>query len=388
MRNRRFWRRLAVPLAFLGSLLLVLGILALRDAEAGDTFDVVRWERATIANKWLHALGKPFRDDLEDNEAIRRYFALDDLSTDEARELENAVEAVIEGRIDAVLSDLTIEGRFPIPASVFPPVDVELAQSPRVLVISPRDHIERISSNLLRSDLAEGELVEIEFETEEDDELSALVVGTGGVATYPAVVAEGWSYRRTLEISAHEWVHHYLAFYPLGRNYFDSNDLQTINETVADVVGDEVAAVILERWGDPTVAPPTLTAVPTATPEPTIAPDSPSESPRVDRNEVLRDLRIEVDDLLAEGKVEEAEVRMEAVRLELCDAGFCLRRINQAHFAWFGTYAARPDATDLIGPQIFVLRERSESLAEFLESVRGADSREAVEQLVLEVETG
>jgi hypothetical protein len=388
MRNRRSWRRLAVPLAFLGSLLLVLGILALRDAQAGDTFDVVRWERTTIANKWLHALGEPFRDDLDDDEAIRRYFALDDRSTNEARELENAVEAMIEGRIDAVLSNLGIDGRFQIPASVFPPVDIELAQSPRVLVVSPRDHIERISSNLLRPDLAEDELIEIERETEEDDKLSALVVGTGGVATYPAVVAEGRSYRRTLETSAHEWVHHYLVFYPLGRNYFDSNDLQTINETVADVVGDEVAAVILERWGDPTVAPPTPTPVATATPEPTPAPDATPEPPRVDRNEVLRDLRIEVDDLLAEGKVEEAEARMEAVRRELCDTGFCLRRINQAHFAWFGTYAARPDATDPIGPQIFALRERSESLAEFLEAVRDADSREAVEQLVIEVEAG
>ena len=388
MRNTRSWRRLVVPLAFLGSLLLVLGVLALRDAQAGDTFDVVRWERTTVANKWLHALGEPFRDDLDDDEAIRRYFALDDRSTDEARELENMVEAVIEGRIDAVLSDLGIDGRFSIPASVFPPVDVELAQSPRVLVISPRDRIERVSSGLLRPDLAEGELIEIERETEEDEELSALVVGTGGVATYPAVVAEGRSYRRTLETSAHEWVHHYLAFYPLGRNYFDSNDLQTINETVADVVGDEVAAVILERWGDPTVAPPTPTPIPTATPEPTPEAESTPDPPRFDRNEVLRDLRIEVDDLLAAGQVEEAEARMEAVRLELCEAGFCLRRINQAHFAWFGTYAARPDATDPIGPQIFALRERSDSLSEFLEAVRDASSRQAIERLVLGDESG
>jgi hypothetical protein len=73
---------------------------------------------------------------------------------------------------------------------------------------------------------------------------------------------------------------------------------------------------------------------------------------------------------------------MEAVRLELCDAGICLRRINQAHFAWYGTYAARPDATDPLGPQILTLREHSDSLAAFLEAVRGVGSRQDIEVLV------
>lgn len=382
------WRRFVVPIAFLVALFFALGVFAVRDAQAGDAFDVVRWERTTVVNKWLHALGAPLRDDVDDDEAIRRYFALDDLDTREGRELENTVEAVIEGRIDAVLADLAIDGRFPLPSSVFPPVDVELASSPRVLVISPRERIERISSDLLRPDLTQDELESIERSTEADESLSALVVGTGGVATYPAVVAEGRSYRRTLETSAHEWVHHYLAFYTLGRNYFESSDLQTINETVADVVGDEVAEIILERWGDPTIAPPTPTPQSTPTPEPTAPPDATPSPPRLDQNEVLRALRLEVDDLLADGEIERAETRMEEVRQQLCDGGFCLRRINQAHFAWFGTYAARADATDPLGPQIFALRERSDSLAAFLDAIRGAGSRAEVEALVIGAEAG
>jgi len=384
MRNPSRWRRFVVPAALLLTFLASLGIFALRDARAGDAFDVVRWERTTLVNKWLYALGAPLRDDLSDDEAIRLYFSLDDPASEEAGELENTVEAVIEGRIDAVLADLAIEGRFPIPASVFPPVDVELASSPRVLVISPRDRIERISGNLLRPDLTETDVNEIEQRTERDESLSALVVGTGGVATYPAIVATGRSYRRTVETSAHEWVHHYLSFYPLGRNYFDSSDLQTINETVADVVGDEVAAIILERWGDPTIAPPTATAEPTATPEATPEPAATS-APVLDRNEVLRELRLEVDTLLADGRIDDAEARMEQVRLELCDTGFCQRRINQAYFAWYGTYAARPDATDPLGPQIIALREQSGSLAAFLKRVRGAGSRADVEALAAEV---
>jgi len=382
MRIARSWRRFVVPVAFFAALLFALGVLALRDVRMGDDFDVVRWERTTLANKWLHALGAPLRDDLDADEALRRYFALDDLDTNEARELENRVEAIIEGRIDELLTDLRIEGRIALPGSVFPPVDIELASSPRVLVISPRSRIERISSELLRPDLAREDFEAIERETEQDEELSALVVGTGGVATYPAVVASGRSYRGTLETSAHEWVHHYLIFYPLGRGFYRSSDLQTINETVADVVGDELSVLILERWGDPTAAPATPAPEVTPTPEPPPTTEVTPEPPPVDRDEVLRLLRFEVDDLLAAGQIEQAEARMEAVRLELCDAGICLRRINQAHFAWYGTYAARPDATDPLGPQILTLREHSDSLAAFLEAVRGVGSRQDIEVLV------
>ena len=380
MGNLDFWRRFLAPIVFVAALLLVLGVLALRDIRAGDQFDVVRWERTTLANKWLHALGEPFRDDFDDDEALRRYFTLGDRGGDEARELESAVEAAIEGRIDRVLADLGVDGRFPLPASVFPPVDIEIAGSPRVLVISPRSRIERVSSDLLRPDLTQDDFEAIEREAEEDESFAALVVGTGGVATYPAVVAEGRSYRQTLETAAHEWVHHYLVFYPLGRNFYDSSDLQTINETVADVVGDEVAAIILERWGDPTVRPRPTPTTSAPTPEPEV--QTSPEPPPVDRNAVLRELRLEVDDLLAAGRIEQAEARMEEVRRELCDGGFCLRRINQAHFAWFGTYAARADATDPIGPQIVELRELSGSLSAFLEAVRDAGSRQDIEALV------
>ncbi|PKN79816.1 MAG: hypothetical protein CVU47_10060, partial [Chloroflexi bacterium HGW-Chloroflexi-9] len=282
------------------------------------------------------------------------------------RAAENAVEAVIEGRIDAVLAELGVNARVPLPASVMPPVNVELAAPPRVLVVSPRDEIRRERVVLLRPDLTLADAEGIEATTEaEDASRSALVVGSGGVATYPAVVVNSGSYAATVETAAHEWVHHYLAFYPLGIRYFTSDDLRTVNETVADIVGEEVAARVIERWGDPTVdasAEPTPTA-------------TPSGMPAVDRDAVLRDLRLEVDALLAAGRVEDAEARMEAVRLELWEEGVRIRRINQAYFAWFGTYAARPDATDPIGAQLRAVRSGSASLPDFLGRVRGVGSR-------------
>lgn len=69
---------------------------------------------------------------------------------------------------------------------------------------------------------------------------------------------------------------------------------------------------------------------------------------------------------------------MEAVRVQLSDAGFRIRRLNQAYFAWYGTYAARPDATDPLGAQLREVRSRTGSLLAFLEVVRNATSRAEV----------
>ena len=101
---------------------------------------------------------------------------------------------------------------------------------------------------------------------------------------------------------------------------------------------------------------------------------------------MLRELRLEVDALLGEGRVEEAERRMEEVRLMLEDHGISIRRINQAYFAWYGTYAARPDAVDPLGDQLRELRARAGPLARFLELVRGITTRAEVEALLARTE--
>ena len=362
-----------VATGFVAAFALWLGLLALREARAGEDLDFVRWELTTVANKWVFAAGELLRDDPPSEDALVRYFALDDRDGAEGRRLENVVEWVIEGRIDAAIRDQDLSFLLPLPGplAVWPPVDLELSGSPRVLVVSPRDEIRRIEDRALRLDLGRDELLELERATEErDDSASALIVSTGGVGVYPAIVSNTRSYRSTVSTGAHEWVHHYLVFYPLGRSFFDNADTRTINETVADIVGDELRDTILGRFGDPTPPRP-------ARPAPTI-----------DRAMVLRDLRIEVDALLADGKVEEAEARMEEVRLFLAENGVFFRRINQAHFAWFGSYANRDDAIDLLGPQLRELRERSGSLARFLELVRGATSRPDVEALLDDLRAG
>ncbi len=371
MRSRLARRPVTLVAVTLLAFALWAGLLALQQRRAGQAFDFTRWEITTVANKWLYALGAPLRDDPPGDEALARYFALDDRNGAEAARLENAAEAEIEARIDAALRELDVRGRlpFPGPLRVFPPVDVELSSTPRVLVISPRSRIELLGSDVLRPGIAAERLRELERETEADEPaLSAVVLPLSGIATYPAIVTNRRGYAATVESAAHEWTHHYLAFYALGFAYFSSSDARVISETVADIAGDEIAALVLARDGDP--AP---------------ANDAPPDA-AVDRDAVLRDLRLEVEALLADGRIDEAERRMEETRLELESAGVFIRRINQAYFAWFGTYAARADSVDPLGPQLFELRERAGTLARFLKLVRGVSSRAGVERLLAELD--
>ena len=371
-------RALALALAVaVAAVLLWTALLALRFEGRGDRYDYLRWELASLPNKWLGAVGAPLRDDPPADEAIARYFALADRAGHDAARLEGAVEAAIEGRIDAVLRQLGVRGRLPLPGSVFPPIDIELALPPWVLVVSPRERIERTGEELLAPGVTLEQAVGLERAREADDgSISALVIRTGGVALYPAVVDARRSYPRTVATAAHEWVHHYLAFYPLGLSYFGSPEARTINETVADIAGDEIGALVIERFGDPTVGDGREGGA--------LSDGSAAEAAerrRARRDETLRELHLAVDDLLAGGRIAEAERLMERTRAELAAEGIVIRRINQAYFAWFGTYAARGDAIHPVGEELRALRARMGSLAVFLSEVREVTSHRQVRDL-------
>ena len=83
----------------------------------------------------------------------------------------------------------------------------------------------------------------------------------------------------------------------------------------------------------------------------------------------MRRIRQRVDQLLADGKIEEAEAYMETERLKLVKKGYNLRKLNQAYFAFHGSYALSPASIDPIGPQIRQLRAASPSLKTFLDRV-------------------
>jgi hypothetical protein len=83
----------------------------------------------------------------------------------------------------------------------------------------------------------------------------------------------------------------------------------------------------------------------------------------------MRRIRLHVDELLAQGRVEEAETYMEAERQKLVAQGYNLRRLNQAYFAFHGSYATSPASVDPIGPWLRQLRARNGSLKAFLDQV-------------------
>jgi hypothetical protein len=194
-----------------------------------------------------------------------------------------------------------------------------------------------------------------------ESDLSAIVVTIGGVATYPASVLNDRPLRSTLQLASHEWLHHYLAFRPLGWNFYASAEIQTLNETFADVAGREIgdlAYLLLGRTVEP---------VPTDGAEAPAPHDG--ETVGFDFAKEMRATRAEVDALLASGQVEQAEVYMEQRRLLFVEHGYPIRKLNQAYFAFHGTYAESPTSASPIGGQLHEFRRLSLTLFAFVHSV-------------------
>jgi hypothetical protein len=100
---------------------------------------------------------------------------------------------------------------------------------------------------------------------------------------------------------------------------------------------------------------------------------SPEEPPVFDFRKEMHLTRITVDQLLSEGKVEQAEAYMEARRKIFWDHGYRgLRKLNQAYFAFYGAYADEPlgpAGEDPIGAAVRKLRAQSPTLAAFLQKI-------------------
>ena len=151
----------------------------------------------------------------------------------------------------------------------------------------------------------------------------------------------------------------------------------TINETVANIAGDEVGNAAYERYYmDDTLQPPP------PTPEPGVSPSPTLEPPAFSFNREMQETRLEADRLLAEGKIEEAESYMDARRLVFADNGYFLRKLNQAYFAFHGSYADRPTAVSPIGDQVRQVREQSATLKEFIETMSRVSSYDDLLRLV------
>jgi hypothetical protein len=77
---------------------------------------------------------------------------------------------------------------------------------------------------------------------------------------------------------------------------------------------------------------------------------------------------------------------MEQQRLMFLEHGFTIRKLNQAYFAFYGSYADQPIGAageDPVGAAVRELRARSASLAEFVQRMSGLTSFQALQTLLV-----
>jgi hypothetical protein len=361
-------------------------------AIAAHKYSLFRWEVDNFTDKWV----RKFQDLLPWNAEASREIRIEraqeffDLIA-EIKELERRpesaesnrriselqkrridmqpdVEETIESEISSILAEEGFSSRIGV---IFPPVDTVFTESPAVLITSPRERIDQISSTLLKPGISgetRGKLEDLIFL---EDGVSALIVSTGGVATYPSVVTASGNLRDVLAITAHEWLHHWFFFQPLGQHFWDSADMTTLNETAASIGGEIIGdRAFTAMTGE------IVTRVPYR---------EPTDPGAFDYNLAMRETRLTTETLLAEGKIEEAEAYMEERRKFIADKGIFIRKINQAFFAFYGSYAASAASVSPIGGQLDELRDQSRTLGEFLKIVGEFDQ---VEDLVDYLGTG
>lgn len=288
------------------------------------------------------------------------------------KELVGKVETVLEGQIREALSNEGIYNPWNIHVELkinYPPMNFFLGRPPHVLVVSPRDRIERIRVVPLLPDMSVEDMEQIEDELDSYD-VSSLVVGIGGMATYPSYVIDSADLRFVLSTATEEWMHQYLAFTPLGLRYLldlsgihRDYDIATMNETVAGMVSKEIGDTVYREY---------------YTPDDTEEGKNQSGSSGFDFYREMREIRQTVDTFLTRGEIILAEEFMEQKRQYLAENGYLIRKLNQAYFAFHGTYADSPTSISPIGEELRQLRNQSPSLKEFLDSAAGLTSRQSL----------
>jgi hypothetical protein len=328
----------------------------IRDAAGTVSFRLLDWETVQLSQRvgrlWSGLVGgAAFQQ--EDGDMLRSYFRAGAVR----EQVRDGAEAALERVVASAYEEQGLTRSEPLRSDrLFPPVLVTLTSPPNVLVISPRTDLRVIGSVVLRGiDTAAQEGLEASADS---TGVSSLVAPIGGLATYPSMVLEEDSPERVLSAVAHEWLHQYLIFYPLGAGYWTRQETREINETTADLVGQEIGAQLSDRYQ---LRRPNSTSPPAAQPG------------VFDFRAFMRETRLHVEELLAAGQVDQAEGYMRHRRLELQQNGYTIRKLNQAYFALYGSYgggfAASP--SNPIPDLLRQLRSSTGSLAEFVFQVRG-----------------
>jgi len=306
---------------------------------------------------------------------------------DQRRRIKNVLAPVAESTLQEQIGVVLAENGLAFLGQPLPPVLYHSTPLPTALIISPRETIQQDANISLSADMTAGDMSVLEDRVMRQLDVSALVVLVGGVGIYPTMVMPTSDLAWLADTVAHEWTHNFLTTRPLGLNYETNGELRTINETTASIVGGEIGNLLLKKYY-PDLLPPEVIQ----TPETEIVTEnegtSPPESNEPEEFEYRKEMhttRVRVDELLAAGKIEEAEAFMEQRRQEFWDNGFPIRRINQAYFAFYGAYADVPGGAagqDPVGPTVRALRAQSGSLAQFLQQISWVTSYQQLVDMV------
>jgi hypothetical protein len=283
------------------------------------------------------------------------------------------VEQIIQQQIDQILT----EEEFSAFGIVLPPVQFVFVEPPKKMVVSPRDRIATIYGQMLTAEIRLEEIQQVEQSIRDEQNLSAYITNIGGLGAYPTMVVDNASLAWILSTVAHEWAHNYLTFFPLGFYYGINSDNIIINETVAEIVGNEVGDKALRRYYPQLIEPhhPLTDTV-----------EAPIDPLAFDFNAEMRQTRVTADQLLALEEVEEAERYMELRRQYFVENGYPIRLLNQAYFAFHGSYGTGAASTSPLGPNLERLRQLTPNLLTFLQVVRSLQTLADVENALREWE--
>ncbi|MCW1968790.1 MAG: hypothetical protein KIH69_011830 [Anaerolineae bacterium] len=403
---------------------------------AGNQFNILRWEIAALGAKAMHELITPQHGmtdadqvafvretmklthdlDVLTAEIDKIYIAPDIKDAESASqplrqrrtELQGQLharqllcEAIFQEQIESIVRE---EG-FGLGGQILPPLRFRFTGLPDVMIISRRDKIERIDQRTLVAGLTVEDRLRLEQNVDRQFDVSSLITPIGGLGAYPTMLPQTASIRFAIEVAAHEWAHNYFVWRlaPIALNYGNDSTSRVINETSAVIFEREISKRVLTKYYPDVLgqAPRTESQVSSAKNqawELGIGGDEAGRNSglstqhsdlrsakglgvaraeaqtKFDFNREMRVTRLRADELLAEGKIVEAEQYMEERRAIFVRNGYQIRKLNQAYFAFYGAYNAEPGGSatagrDPIGPAVQRLRQQSANLGDFMHRV-------------------
>ena len=150
------------------------------------------------------------------------------------------------------------------------------------------------------------------------------------------------------------------SFVRSGQAFWSSSEMGTLNETAADIAGRELGdATFAQMGGD-------------------LEENALRYQPQEERDsrftEMMRETRRGTEELLAEGRILEAEEYMKERWWRLRLGGYGIRKLNQAYFAFYGIYGESASSVSPIGDQMAEFRSYFDSVGEFVRALSGISS--------------